>query len=925
MAVLSSTLERIATKFRDIEGRVRKLEAREYFAPTPGSPGELALYYDEDDCVIFTVLADSTLRVEFCDPSANILVGYDAGRDFVAGTGQRNVGIGYAALYALGDGYGNVGIGELALYELTDGQYNVAIGNEAGRRITTGDSNIALGLYAYAHGLTGERNIAIGLDALNVMEIGEDNIAVGWAALGLISDDRDGNIGIGYSALFNLGAVALAAGEGEYNTAVGYYAGGSWVSGSYNTAIGWEAGGNDLGGGVEWPVHHAIAIGAEATVTQNNAAAIGGVSGTEWAVDVILGGIAPAAKLHVIKEAEQLRLAYDAANFVQFIVDNTGDIEITPSGGDFNIVGNIGVTGTVDGVDVAAFKTTYDAHDHSAADPTQVDHANLTNVLSGQHHAQSHVLATEAGLGGDHTISGATVGDTLRATSPTAAAFARLQGIDIDIEQVGSPTYEDLQDWVNATQSAGLIAGGAITATSYTIKEADDVADTFTIAGDVSAYFTDGTEFTVYDSTGNDGDYTAVGDATYDGGDDETTITVANVPDGTDDGSIRDGRIDVAAVTGMIKTTDDSIDGLTAFVDIPAKTHIALVDATTNWVYASYGGGTPVIEVTDTFSDIDFNTEFMIGRVFRQGTEMHILEASTRISNSFRRIYQRIFELRAVERASGAITNDEGTRHFSVTAGVLYSGVDRFETDAFDSSGADRFRYWYHDGGGNWTSTDRDQAQIDNTQYDTGTGLAALDNNRYGVHWIFLHNDSHIDVVYGRASYKLAEAEATLVPPIPDICSDFATLVARAIVLKNATELTTIETAFAVLTTIETAFAVPFLPSVAPNHDDLSGVTADQHHNSYEIVNSSDEGVSVDADGTTTIKLGDNAGTQSLSIIDSGDAEIASVDSNGAAILYSIAVMDTTMVNNLNADQVDGYEAADLLGGGDGALTWIGW
>jgi len=345
----------------------------------------------------------------------------------------------------------------------------------------------------------------------------------------------------------------------------------------------------------------------------------------------------------------------------------------------------------------------------------------------------------------------------------------------------------------------------------------------------------------------------------------------------------------------MIKTTDDSIDGVTAFVDVPAKTHIALTDATTNWVYASYGGGTPVIETTDTFSDIDFNTEFMVGRVFRAGTETHILEASTRISNAFRRMYQRIFELRAVERASGAIVTDEGTRHISVTAGVLYSGVDRFETDAFDSSGADRFRYWYHDGG-NWVSTDRDQAQIDNTQYDTGTGLATLANNRYGVHWIFLHDDSHVDVVYGRGSYKLVEAEAALVPPIPDICNDFATLIARAIVLKSATE----------LTTIETAFAPGFLPSVAPNHGDLSGL-ADDDHTQYLL-----------ADGTRGLSADWDAGSHEIR------ARTLYLDAvSGTA---PMTVVSTTVVNNLNVDLLDGYEAADLLGdGGDGALIWIGW
>lgn len=54
-------------------------------------------------------------------------------------------------------------------------------------------------------------------------------------------------------------------------------------------------------------------------------------------------------------------------------------------------------------------------------------HAALPNV----HHAQSHVLATNSGLGADHTVSGATAGHVLRATSSTAAAFAQLQHSDL--------------------------------------------------------------------------------------------------------------------------------------------------------------------------------------------------------------------------------------------------------------------------------------------------------------------------------------------------------------------------------------------------------------------------------------------------------------------------------------------------------------
>jgi len=50
--------------------------------------------------------------------------------------------------------------------------------------------------------------------------------------------------------------------------------------------------------------------------------------------------------------------------------------------------GNINIDGNVDGVDISSFKATYDAHDHSPGDPTQISHNNLTDVTSNQHHTR---------------------------------------------------------------------------------------------------------------------------------------------------------------------------------------------------------------------------------------------------------------------------------------------------------------------------------------------------------------------------------------------------------------------------------------------------------------------------------------------------------------------------------------------------------
>ena len=58
-------------------------------------------------------------------------------------------------------------------------------------------------------------------------------------------------------------------------------------------------------------------------------------------------------------------------------------------------------------------------------------HSHLSGIGVNDHHARDHVLATNTGLGATHTMSGATAGHVLRATSATAAQFAQLQHGDL--------------------------------------------------------------------------------------------------------------------------------------------------------------------------------------------------------------------------------------------------------------------------------------------------------------------------------------------------------------------------------------------------------------------------------------------------------------------------------------------------------------
>jgi len=317
---------------------------------------------------------------------------------------------------------------------------------------------------------------------------------------------------------------------------------------------------------------------------------------------------------------------------------------------------------------------------------------------------------------------------------------------DHPIEVIGTPTYDDFQDWLNIIQSAGRICGGEIT-----------------------------------------------------------------------ENAAHNGTIDVAAGTGFIKTTD-SATGVTKSFDWDADTGIALTDNMINYIYMDYNGGAPVIGVTTDRTTLDGRTEFILGKVYREGTTLHILSFGIRLTELAYNEHERLISVRGFERASGGEISETGQRYLTSGAGVFYFGLNRITTSAQDTSGADRFTYWYRDGGGGWTKV-TGQQQIDNTHYDDGSGaLATLTANRYGVHWVYIHFDSDINVVYGKGNYKLAEAENAVLPDtVPELVSDFGVLAAKIVVQKSGANLLTVKSAYKEL------FPTTFPPKLG----DLTDVNAE--------------------------------------------------------------------------------------------------
>jgi hypothetical protein len=206
--------------------------------------------------------------------------------------------------------------------------------------------------------------------------------------------------------------------------------------------------------------------------------------------------------------------------------------------------------------------------------------------------------------------------------------------------------------------------------------------------------------------------------------------------------------------------------------------------------------------------------------VVRTGTEVAIRICGMNLWNFQRRVQSFGEEVFPVVRASGLEIADAGTRHFTMTAGVLWAElINRFTVGA--KASGDTFSYWYYNGT-NWIQA-LGNTQINNTQYNNpATGLVALSNNKYGVHWVYADHTGGINVVYGQGDYTLTEAQQAQPPAtLPLIVSSYATLCAKIIIEEAATE----------ITEIESAFAVQFTSTNVANHNDLGGLnTGDYLH-----------------------------------------------------------------------------------------------
>jgi hypothetical protein len=318
--------------------------------------------------------------------------------------------------------------------------------------------------------------------------------------------------------------------------------------------------------------------------------------------------------------------------------------------------------------------------------------------------------------------------------------------------------------------------------------------------------------------TGEDIDVGVIGSPTYTTIEDYINTTGdSGILSGTVVSDDLDGTITVAAGTGLIYTTDSDVGSL-VFFDIDEDTTVGLTDNSMNFIYVEYNAGSPQFQSTTNVDNVSGTDEIIVGAVYKNGTDLHVMDVRKQISSLPRDIYYHAFKHYGIERSNGMVTSETGNRYLDVTAGQLSIALQFLNTPAFDSSGSDTFKLYYYDGAWQVGSA---ISQLPNTQYnDYGTGLDTLTAQRYGVYWLYMVTDGDVYGVYGTGDYLLSQAEAATAPSsLPDELATIGVLIAKVIFQNGGTNLTEIY--------------IPWTSSIgsssATDHGALAGLSDDDH------------------------------------------------------------------------------------------------
>ena len=255
------------------------------------------------------------------------------------------------------------------------------------------------------------------------------------------------------------------------------------------------------------------------------------------------------------------------------------------------------------------------------------------------------------------------------------------------------------------------------------------------------------------------------------------------------------------------------------------------------YIITDYNGGSPQLDIVDDITTVPCQSRCVLYIVTRCNTMISYISIGDYTRDFFADFARRKAVVSYLEHGAGVDLTHTGTLNLAVTSGIFYVVNNLLTTPAFDTSGADTFRYIYRNGAGGFTYVDS-QTAIDALHYDDGSGtLAVTNNNRYVNHFVYMvvNNPSRLIVVYGHEEYKSVGEALAETPPtasdLPNEMGEYGTsrLIARVVVRQAGSAFASISQPW------ETAFE----HEIITNHnelDELQGGTTNEyyHHTSDE-------------------------------------------------------------------------------------------
>jgi len=296
----------------------------------------------------------------------------------------------------------------------------------------------------------------------------------------------------------------------------------------------------------------------------------------------------------------------------------------------------------------------------------------------------------------------------------------------------------------------------------------------------------------------------------------------------------------VAALTAALRESSGDT-AILKYKTLAEQDNQAITAADTSYyVILTYSTGDPTI--TLSANQGNGNNEIGIGRVRKTtGDVVHYHSAGRRLQDGVGKLHRRASSLREIELEGGCTLSYAGDDNLAIATGVVYGGINRFTPSAFTTTGTDVFTYVGRasTGADDWFYT-TGATQIDHEHYDNyTTGLGTITSLQYGCHWVYLHpDDEDVYVVYGRGSYKLAEAEVAEAPNVPDIISDFGLLLGKIIAPQAGGS----------FTAIEMVTDIFFTGTAVATHNDLGGLDS----GNYQHLTQAEHDVNVYSSGTFT-------------------------------------------------------------------------